>query len=76
VFDNGGFRFTQADSIDSLSPESSPLRASSMSLGPRRLHSCPRLIQFSMPIAIEKKNRRGNHRQWWRRRPEKISAAL
>ena len=35
-----------AGSIDSLSPESSPERASSMSLGPHRLHSRPRHFQL------------------------------
>jgi len=37
---------SRAGSIDSLSPESSPERASSMSLGPHRLHSRPRHFQL------------------------------
>jgi len=41
LFENGDF-VRRPGSIDSLSPESSPLRASSMSLGSRRLHSRPR----------------------------------
>ena len=47
---NGNF-VRQAGSIDSLSPESSPLRASSMSLGSRRLHSFPRQ-SFSLGCSI------------------------
>jgi hypothetical protein len=42
---NGAFAL-RAGSIDSLSPESSPVRASSMSLGSRRLDSRPRLNPF------------------------------
>src|SRR5207302_2780663 len=42
-FDNRAL-VRRAGSIDSLSPESSHLRASSMSLGSRRLHSRPRLF--------------------------------
>ena len=57
--DKRGF-FSHAGSIDSLAAASSPLRALSMSLGSRRLHSRPRLqiiYDFRLWIADSRRSR-------------------